>query len=264
MAPAIVLMAIGPVASWKRAVLPDLWTRLRWALAVAVVAAIAIPFAMGGFKPIVALGTWLAVWVIAATLVHLRQRLAAAPQVGLAAKLRAQPLSWYGMQLAHIGVAVFILGVALVRGYEKEQDLRMAPGQSVALGGYQFTFKGTREVAGPNYTAVQGQFDVRAEGSTSVRTLNPEKRMYHANGQTMTEADIDTGLTRDLYVSLGEPVGEGGAWGVRVYYKPFVDWIWGGAFIMALGGFVALSDRRYRLARKTADAPANALAGAAD
>ena len=265
MAPAIFLMAIGPVASWKRAVLPDLWTRLRWALAVAVVAAIAIPLAMGGFKPIVALGTWLAVWVIAATLVHLRQRLAAAPQTGLAAKLRAQPLSWYGMQLAHIGVAVFILGVALVRGYEKEQDLRMVPGQTVALGGYQFTFKGTREVAGPNYTAVQGQFDVRAEGSTSVRTLNPEKRMYHANGQTMTEADIDTGLTRDLYVSLGEPVGESGAWGVRVYYKPFVDWIWGGAYIMALGGFVALSDRRYRLARKAAqDAPATALAGAAD
>jgi len=165
------------------------------------------------------------------------------------------------MKLAHIGVAVFILGVALVRGYEREQDLRLAPGQSVTMGGYEFTFKGTTQVPGPNYIALRGDFDVRREGSTTViRTMNPEKRMYQAAGQTMTEADIDTGLTRDLYVSLGEPVGESGAWGVRVYYKPFVDWIWGGAFIMALGGFLAMSDRRYRLGRKVAQAEAAALA----
>ncbi|MGE5095092.1 MAG: heme lyase CcmF/NrfE family subunit [Betaproteobacteria bacterium] len=255
MAPAIFLMAVGPMASWKRAPLPDLWTRLRWALAVAVVSAIAIPLAMGGFKPVVAFGVWLAAWVIAAAFVHLRYRLALAPQPTLAAKLRAQPFSWWGMQVAHIGVAVFILGVALVRGYEKEQDLRMAPGESVVMGGYQFTFKGTRVVPGPNYQAIRGDFEVRREGSAGPgRTLNPEKRMYQAAGQTMTEAAIDTGLTRDLYVSLGEPVGDSGAWGVRVYYKPFVDWIWGGAFIMAIGGFLALSDRRYRLGRKAAAA----------
>jgi cytochrome c-type biogenesis protein CcmF len=178
--------------------------------------------------------------------------------------MRAQPLSWYGMLLAHVGVAVFILGVTLVRGYEREQDLRMAPGQSVAIGGYQFTFNGTKPVPGPNYTAMQGEFDVRREGSpTIIRTMAPEKRVYRATGQTMTEADIDTGLTRDLYVSLGEPVGEGGAWGVRVYYKPFVDWIWGGAFIMALGGFLALADRRYRLARRVSqDAPKGAASAA--
>jgi cytochrome c-type biogenesis protein CcmF len=260
MAPAVFLMAVGPVASWKRATLPDLWTRLRWALAVAVASAILIPLSMGGFKPIVAFGTLLAVWVIAATFSHLRQRIAAAPQATLGAKLRAQPFSWYGMQLAHVGVAVFILGVALVRGYEREQDLRMVPGQTVAMGGYQFTFKGTKEVPGPNYAAMQGEFEVRREGSpTLIRTMSPEKRLYRANGQTMTEAAIDTGLTRDLYVSLGEPVGDsGGAWGVRVYYKPFVDWIWGGAFIMALGGFVALCDRRYRLARKASEAEAHA------
>jgi cytochrome c-type biogenesis protein CcmF len=137
----------------------------------------------------------------------------------------------------------------------------MAPGDSVTLGGHEFTFKGTKEIRGPNYTAMQGDFEVRRAGSPAiVRTMHPEKRIYQASGQTMTEADIDTGLTRDLYVSLGEPV-ENGAWGVRVYYKPFVDWIWGGCFIMALGGFFALSDRRYR-ARRALPAPSPGLSPA--
>jgi cytochrome c-type biogenesis protein CcmF len=173
-----------------------------------------------------------------------------APQPTLRAKLAAQSSSWYGMTLAHLGVAVFIFGVTLVKGYEAERDLRMAPGESVSLGGYEFTFKGTQEVPGPNYAAMRGEFEVRASGSRDVlRTMHPEKRVYQAAGQTMTEADIDTGFLRDLYVSLGEPVGDG-AWGVRIYHKPFVDWIWGGCFIMALGGFLALSDRRYRALKR--------------
>jgi cytochrome c-type biogenesis protein CcmF len=256
MAPAIFLMALGPVASWKRASLPDLWVRLRWALAVAGVTAVLVTFVMGRFTWIAAFGLWLALWVLAAAAVQLAQRMKAAPQATLGAKLRAQPLSWYGMTLAHAGIAVFIIGVTLVRTYETERDLRMVPGDRVAIGGYEFTFKGTKEVPGPNYVAVRGDFDVRHEGSAKVdRTMHPEKRIYRASGQTMTEADIDTGLTRDLYVSLGEPVGDG-AWGVRIYKKPFVDWIWGGAFIMALGGFVALSDRRYRARRAAAKAGA--------
>jgi cytochrome c-type biogenesis protein CcmF len=166
------------------------------------------------------------------------------------------------MCVAHLGVAVFIIGVTLVKGYETERDLRMQPGDKVVLGGHEFTFKGTREQPGPNYVAMVGNFEVRREGSTQVlRTMHPEKRLYHASGQTMTEADIDTSLLGDLYVSLGEAV-DGDAWGVRVYHKPFVDWIWGGAFTMALGGFLALSDRRYR-ARKAATAPAGAAAARA-
>jgi cytochrome c-type biogenesis protein CcmF len=159
------------------------------------------------------------------------------------------------MTLAHLGVAVFIFGVTLVKGYETERDLRMVPGDKVVLGGYEFAFKGTKEVPGPNYAAMQGEFEVRREGASSSRIMRPEKRIYHAAGQTMTEADIDTGLTRDLYVSLGEPVGDG-AWGVRIYLKPFVDWIWGGAFLMALGGFFALSDRRYRSRKPAPEASA--------
>jgi cytochrome c-type biogenesis protein CcmF len=209
----------------------------------------------------VAAGLWLAAWVLAASAAQVWQRLRNAPQAGLASRVRAQPLSWYGMTLAHAGVAVFIIGVTLVRGYETERDLRMAPGEKVAIGGYEFTFKGTAEVPGPNYLATRGNFEVRREGSaTLLRTMHPEKRIYHAAGQTMTEADIDTGITRDLYVSLGEPIADG-AWGVRVYHKPFVDWIWGGAFIMALGGFLALADRRYR-SRRTATEPGLAAQGA--
>ena len=249
MAPAVFLMAIGPMASWKRATLPGLWVRLRLALGVSAVAALVLPFVLGRFSLLIAFGLWLGLWVVAASLAQLVQRLSAAPQAALRAKLAAQPLSWYGMTLAHIGVAVFILGVTIVKGYETERDLRMAPGDTVALGGYEFTFKGTKEVPGPNYAAMQAEFEVRPAGSpTVIRTMRPEKRVYHASGQTMTEADIDTGLTRDLYVSLGEPVGDG-AWGVRVYHKPFVDWIWGGCFLMALGGALALSDRRYRAAK---------------
>ena len=258
MAPAVFLMAIGPLASWKRAALPDLWVRLRWALGVAVAAALAITFASGRFSPMVALGLGLAIWVVLAGAVQIAHRLKGAAGASLGARLRAQPLAWYGMTVAHLGVAIFIVGVTLVRGYETERDLRMAPGEKVVMGGYEFTFRGTRPVEGPNYAATRGDFEVRRKGSSElVRTMHPEKRVYHAAGQTMTEADIDTGFTRDIYVSLGEPVGDG-AWGVRVYHKPFVDWIWGGCFVMALGGFLALSDRRYRSRRAAAEAPAGA------
>jgi cytochrome c-type biogenesis protein CcmF len=260
MAPAVFLMAIGPVASWKRAALPELWVRLRWAFGVSIATALLLPFVLGKWSPLIALGLWLGLWVVASSVAQFVHRMRTSPQATLGAKLRAQSLSWYGMMLAHLGVAVFVFGVTLVRGYETERDLRMVPGDTVTLGGYQFLFQGTKEVQGPNYTAMQGMFEVRGVGAQKSWIMRPEKRIYHATGQTMTEADIDTGLTRDVYVSLGEPVGDG-AWGVRVYLKPFVDWIWGGAFLMALGGFVALSDRRYRSRKAAADAPA-ALEGA--
>ncbi len=245
MAPAVILMAIGPLVAWKRAEVADLWLRLRWPLAVSVLAAVALPLALGHWSVFVAFGVWLGAWVVAATVEQLFRRLRQSPQATLRARVAAQPRSWYGMSLAHFGVAVFIFGVTLVKGFETERDLRMAPGERVALGGYEFVFKGAKEVPGPNYASMQGEFEIRRAGSSSSFTLRPEKRAYHASGQTMTEADIDAGFTRDIYVSLGEPVGDG-AWGVRVYHKPFVDWIWGGCFLMAMGGLLALSDRRYR------------------
>jgi cytochrome c-type biogenesis protein CcmF len=260
MAPAIFLMAVGPIASWKRARLPDLWVRLRWALGISLAAALLLPLVLGHWSALIASGLWLAFWVIAGTLAMVVQRFRTAPQPTWAGRVRAQSLAWYGMTLAHLGVAIFILGVTLVKGYETERDLRMMPGDHVAVGGYDFTFRGTHDVPGPNYSAVRGEFEVRRAGSPDVlMMLQPEKRQFRASGMVMTEAAIDSGIARDLYVSLGEPV-ENGAWGVRVYHKPFVDWIWGGCFVMAIGGFLALSDRRYRALRAAAEARVGASA----
>ena len=149
--------------------------------------------------------------------------------------------------MAHCGVAVFIVGVTLVSGYETEKDVRMTPGSTVSIGGYVIRLDGFEEVDGPNYSGIRGELTV-LKGGREQTVMHPEKRFYNVQQMPMTEAAIDTGFTRDLYVSLGEAV-DGGAWIVRVYHKPFVDWIWGGAFLMALGGILAVSDRRYRLAR---------------
>ncbi len=261
-APLAFLIGVGPVASWRKAALPDLFTRLKWALGVAVVAAIAVPLLHGHLSPMIALGVFLAAWIAAATAAMVVERLRRAPQQGLWAKLSANSAAWYGMVLAHLGVAVFIAGVTLVKGYGIEQNVSLDKGQTVEVGGYAFTFQGVVPVTGPNFAGVAGIVEMRRNG-VLVETLHPEKRIYHASGTPMTEAAIDTGFFGDRYVSLGEPVsdkGEAGPWALRVYIKPFVDWIWGGCFLMAIGGFVAMTDRRYRIAVKRR---VGALVGAA-
>jgi cytochrome c-type biogenesis protein CcmF len=140
----------------------------------------------------------------------------------------------------------------MVKTYEIERDLRMDVGDTTDIAGYRFTYRGVRDLQGPNYVAAQGLVEVTRDGKP-VATMRPEKRIYRVQQNPMTEAAINTGFTRDLYVSLGEPVG-GNAWIVRVYFKPFVDWIWGGAVLMALGGLLAASDRRYRVARRESKA----------
>jgi cytochrome c-type biogenesis protein CcmF len=141
-------------------------------------------------------------------------------------------------------VAAFCFGVAMVKSYEVERDVKMTMGDSTTVNGYTFTFKGTREVPGPNYSAVRGLIEVTRDGH-KLMDMQPEKRVYRVQQNPMTEAAIDVGLTRDLYVSLGEPV-DGDGWIVRIYVKPFIDWIWGGCLLMALGGLLAVTDRRYR------------------
>jgi cytochrome c-type biogenesis protein CcmF len=249
MAPAAFLMGIGPIASWRQAELPALAARLKWAFAIAFVTAALLPFTLGSWSPLVAMSLFLALWILATTVVAVVQRLRNAPQQGLWAKLAANPAAWYGMLLAHLGVAVFIVGVTMVKGYGIEVNVPLEVGQSVTVSGEDYTFRGVTPITGPNYRGVAGTIEVRSNGKL-VQTLRPEKRIYNASGSAMTEAAINTGFLGDRYVSLGEPTtdrGEAGAWGVRVYVKPFVDWIWGGAFLMALGGFIAMSDRRYRL-----------------
>ena len=248
MAPALFLMAVGPVARWRNATLPELATRLKWAFGVAVLSAIVLPLVLGKWTPLIALGLLLASWIVAASVAGIVYRFKSTPQAGLWAKFRANSSSYYGMHVAHIGMAVFVVGVTLVKGFETERDVRMAPGDVVKQSGYDFKFVSIAEVAGPNYRAIRGRFEISRDGKLQ-EVMGPEKRVYAASGQTMTEAAISASLIGDLYVSLGEPVENAtdAAWGVRIYVKPFIDWIWFGCIFMALGGVLALADKRYRL-----------------
>ena len=254
MVPLVMMMGLGPIARWKQASLPDIWMRVRWALAASVVIALLLPLALGLWTPLIALGMWLAAWLILTAALDLRKRLAGTGS--LWQRIKQPALSYYGMQFAHLGVAVFIIGVTMVKGYETERDVRMEIGDTLEAGGYVFRFEGAREKQGPNYIAAEGRMSVSKNGKL-VTELFPEKRQYNASGMPMTEAAIETGVFRDLYVSLGEQIPDSEAWAVRVYIKPFVDWIWAGCLFMALGGILAISDRRYRIhARKTKPAVA--------
>jgi cytochrome c-type biogenesis protein CcmF len=251
MAPIILMMGLGPIARWKQASLPDMWTRVKWVLAASVVIALLLPFVLGNWTPLIALGLLLAFWVLTTGLLDLYKRVGG-KEGDLFSRLKKQSLSYYGMQLAHFGIGIFIIGVTLVKGYETERDVRMNVGDTVKAGGYEFTFDGVREQPGPNYTASQGRVTITKDGQ-AVTQLYPEKRQYNSSAMPMTIASIQVGVLRDLYVSLGEPIPESqGAWAVRVYIKPFVDWIWVGCVLMALGGMLSIADRRYRIhAKKT-------------
>jgi cytochrome c-type biogenesis protein CcmF len=244
MAAVVFLMGVGPLARWKEASLPELAVRLCWAAAVALVTAIIVPLVAGEWTWLKSSGYLLAFWVFAASAVSLWERVGKGVG-GVWARMRQQPRAYWGMLLAHVGIGVFIVGVTTVKGYEVERDVRMDIGDTVSVGGYTFKFQGTTERTGPNYRASRGTVEVGKNGR-SVGTLHPEKRIYTVQQMPMTEAAIDTGVFGDIYVSLGEPVADG-AWSVRVYYKPFVTWIWGGCVLMALGGLLALLDRRYRM-----------------
>ena len=250
MVPMVMMMGLGPIARWKQASIPDMWVRVRWALAASMLIALLLPLVMGKWTPLIALGLLLAFWIFTTVMLDLRKRMDR--EGSLVQRLKSQTLSYYGMQFAHLGVGVFIIGVTMVEGYETERDVRMEVNDTVQAGGYEFRFDGVREQQGPNYTASQGRVTITKNGKLFTQ-LYPEKRQYHASGMPMTEAAIEPGLFGDLYVSLGEPIPDSaGAWAVRIYTKPFVDWIWAGCMLMALGGVLAISDRRYRIhARKS-------------
>jgi cytochrome c-type biogenesis protein CcmF len=247
LAPLVFLMGVGPIARWKEAELPELATRLKWAAGCAVVATLVVALARGGLGIVGVAGLLMAFWIVAAVATDLTERLRPAGGVRASVLHRARqiPRALLGMMLAHLGIAVFILGVTLVRTGEIERDVQMGPGDTTTIGDLVFTFRGASDVRGPNYRAAQGEVVVTS-GERVIATMRPEKRFYPVSQSTMTEAAIRPGLTRDLYVSLGEPIANSPAWIVRIYVKPFVDWIWGGCLMMALGGALAASDRRYR------------------
>jgi len=248
MLPALFLMAVGPIARWRNATLPELVVRLKWAMAIAVIAGIGIPLVLGKFSAWIAIGLTFAIWIICACITAIAHRFSQTAATGFFAKLNANSTSFYGMHAGHIGIAVFVIGVTMVKGYETERDIRLAPGETATESGYDFKFVSLADAPGPNYTAIKGNFEISKNGKL-LTVVHPEKRRYFSSGQMMTEAAIDSGFTRDLYVALGEPVedSKNGAWSVRIYVKPFIDWIWFGCLIMAFGGLLAMADKRYRL-----------------
>jgi cytochrome c-type biogenesis protein CcmF len=247
MTPAVFLMGIGPVARWKSARLPDIAVRLCWAALVSLISAAVLPWLAGEWKPLVALGMLLAVWCATTMLTALAVRIR---EQGGPFLLRFfhVPRGFYGMLAAHLGIGVFIAGVTLVKGYESAGDGSLDVGQSITAGGYNFRFDGTKAVDGPNYRALRATIVV-SQDARVIAVMYPEKRFFVVQKTTMTEAAVDRSVFRDLYVALGDAAGDSAtAWTVRVQIKPFVDWIWGGCLLMAFGGMLAASDRRYRLA----------------
>ena len=235
MAPLVLLLPFGPLTRWQREQ-PSrpLALLLPW-LGLALGAGIAVFFLAPAGKWKAAAGVAGATWVAFGTLRFAWSR------VRSSGRFTPEML---GMTLAHLGVAVFLVGALLVEGLNQQRELALQPGQSIELGRYAFRFEGVERLGGPNYVADRGTVQVSRDGR-ALRTMHPEKRSYASGGQVMTEAAIAPGATRDLYVALGEPLGDG-AWAVRVHVKPFVRWIWAGAFLMALGGFVTATDRRFR------------------
>ncbi|MCG8312211.1 MAG: heme lyase CcmF/NrfE family subunit [Pseudomonadales bacterium] len=254
------LMALGPQANWKqfnmaRLVSPSVGI----AVASAVLSVMFLLLSGWEFRWIVCVAVMAAFWVVLFALWDIRQKVRHS-KGGLIRGLRRIPLSYRGMIVAHIGVAMTVMGVALVASYDVERDVRMSRGDSIDISGYTFVFQGVKEIKGPNFNAVEGDVEVFQQG-TKIAHLQPQKRTYFVQRNVMTEAAINPGLFRDLYVALGEPIDDD-SWAVRIYYKPFMRWVWLGALVMALGGVIAISDRRYRVkVKQKVTAFTNGIAG---
>ena len=245
-----VAMGIGALARWKKDSVSSIVSRLHWAAITSLAVGVAVPFLMGQFNVLAALGIALSVWVITTTVHGVLERLR--NRKNKLTALFSTPAGFWGMTMGHLGIAVFGIGVSLTSLYSIETDLRMAPGETRELAGYQFTVDGVSDVTGPNYFAEEGTLLVERDGKT-VATLAAQKREYDSTQMNvMTEAAIDPGITRDLYFALGESLSGDGDWSMRIYYKPFIRWIWLGAFIMALGALIAVMDKRYRKVRTRA------------
>ncbi|TXL18595.1 heme lyase NrfEFG subunit NrfE [Methylococcaceae bacterium HT3] len=239
-----VAMGISVAVRWRETSTKVVIDKLWLPAAISILCGLFFPFFYGsGFDFRVFIGISVSLWVISTVITEFIGKFRNAQSFSI--KLKQLPFSYYGMMLAHIGVAVTAIGITLVSTYSEERDIRMAKGDSVELAGYQFIFQGTHVVKGPNYVADQATIELLESGNFVV-TLHPEKRRYNVKRNMMTEADIDAGLFRDLYVALGEPLNNGEAWAVRVHYKPYVRWLWLGGILMALGGLLTVADKRYR------------------
>ncbi len=240
MLPLTLMVGVGMHSAWRSMDPRELMQRLKWPALISVVAGVVLPWwVFGELSLLTALGVVIGLWTVCSALLD--------PALNLIGKGPRLTRSMISMQLAHFGLGITILGITVTSAYSVITDEGMKPGDSADVGGYTFVFEGTRNVQGPNYDAIQGIFTVRQNGKDYTE-LRPEKRIYRVQTNPMTEAGIEAGWGRDLFVALGETLG-GGAWSVRIQYKPLIRFIWFGCLIMALGGLVAITDRRYRPAR---------------
>ena len=241
-------MAVGPISRWKQDETKRWISELGFPAIICVIVALLVPYlGIGEVNLWATLAVLLAAWVLLGLARDLQQRSRGVTSAG--AMLRRLTPSYIGMLTAHFGFALVIIGAVFVTQFSEERDLRMEVGDSITLNDHGFTLQALTVVEGPNYVADRGVFSVAYKG-TAFTTLMPEKRRYVASGQIMTEAAIDAGVLRDLYIALGEPLGDG-AWSVRVQHKPFIRWIWFGALLIGVGGLTTSFDRRYRRARRS-------------
>ena len=250
-----IALGIGPSARWKRTGVEQLVRKLAAVLAASVLLGVALPLLISGaFKWQLAVGSALAVWIVGTHVLD------AWHQAGRSvAGLRRLTTGYIGMTIAHIGFAVTLIGIVVTSHQSIERDVRLTNGASTQLGSLTFTLVGVDRVRGPNYIADRGS--VRIDGDGASHVMFPEKRRYLSGGNVMTEAAIEPGITRDVYVAMGEPLADGG-WTMRLHYKPLVRWVWVGALLMALGGVTAVTDARYRRLRVRRDVAVGAESGA--
>ena len=257
MALLVPFMGLGPVSRWKRDSVRRWQSELLVPAVVAVLCGLTLPLFNADYNLWVALAVALAAWLVLGLSRDLWYRVRGA--VSLTAGLRRVTPSYWGMFLAHLGFAACVTGIVATSQYNIEHDLKMSPGDTETLAGYEFHFVELVPVRGPNFLADEARVEVYRNGEFVAR-LAPQKRRYMATGQVMTEAAIDPGLFRDLYVAMGEPIGEDGAWAIRLHYKPMVRWMWLGAILMGLGGFTTVFDKRYRRLRSPAAVSASEAA----
>ncbi|MGM0982031.1 MAG: heme lyase CcmF/NrfE family subunit [Pseudomonadota bacterium] len=254
MLPLLFLIGLGPAVMWKQSNPRETFRRLRWALAVSVIAGGLWPLAVGAWRPLTALSLMLAVWILVTALLDIHKRLGSANQPWSVRIRRVARPSFIGMHLAHVGLAMVVVAIAMVNTYEIERDVRLEPGETASVAGYDFALQRIEALRGANWDADQATLAVTRDGRP-VATLMPQRRYYDTQpGNAMNQAALHRAPTRDIYVSLGERL-EGDAWSFRLYYKPYMFWMWSGAILLAFGGLLAAADKRYRLSsRRTSNA----------
>ncbi|ANO33273.1 heme lyase CcmF/NrfE family subunit [Vibrio breoganii] len=248
MVPFAFLLGIGPLMRWKRDSIANFTKPIVISGVISLVLGAVMVTLLGErFTGLAYLGWVMALWIICLHSFELYTR--ATHRHSFAKGITKLPRNHWAMMSAHIGLAVTVIGIAMVQNYSIERDVRLAPGDNFEIQGYNFYFDKVRDNDGPNYDGYIADFDVTKDGK-HINTLHAEKRFYTTARSMMTEAAIDAGVTRDLYIAMGEKLDDGVSWAVRIYYKPFVRWIWAGSLLMAIGGAIAISDRRYRFRNK--------------